>query len=75
VKMNILEIGIQHGIEQGIKQGKAQGLEQGIAQGIRSVIETCQELGISQSDTMLKLIEKFSLTEDAAKEQLDKYWH
>ena len=59
VKMNILEIGIQHGIEQ----------------GIRSVIETCQELGISQSDTLLKLTEKFSLTEDAAKKQLDKYWH
>ncbi|MCM1089266.1 MAG: hypothetical protein NC413_00315, partial [Muribaculum sp.] len=82
VKMNILEIGIQHGIEQGIEQGKAQGLEQGIAQGleqgiaqgIRSVVETCQELGISQSDTLLKLIEKFSLTKDAAKEQLDKYW-
>lgn len=59
VKMNILEIGIQHGIE----QGKAQG-----------VIETCQELGISQGDTLLKLLEKFSLTEDAAKEQLNKYW-
>ncbi|MCM1092232.1 MAG: hypothetical protein NC413_15470, partial [Muribaculum sp.] len=66
VKMNILEIGIQHGIE----QGKAQGLEQ----GIRGVVETCQELGISQSDTLLKLMEKFSLTKDAAKEQLDKYW-
>lgn len=68
VKMNILEIGIQHGIE----QGKAQGIEQGKTQG---VVETCQELGISQSDTLRKLMEKFSLTEDAAKEQLDKYWH
>ena len=70
VKMNILEIGIQHGIERGIEQGKAQGLEQ----GIRGVIETCQEFGISQGDTLQRLIEKFSLTKDAAKEQLDKYW-
>ncbi|MDE7253986.1 MAG: Rpn family recombination-promoting nuclease/putative transposase [Acetatifactor sp.] len=64
VKMNILEIGIQHGIEQGIEQGKTQG-----------VIETYQELGISRNDALRKLMEKFSLTEDAAKEQLDKYWH
>ncbi|MCM1089209.1 MAG: hypothetical protein NC092_13265, partial [Butyrivibrio sp.] len=76
VKMNILEIGIQHGIE----QGKAQGLEQGIAQGVeqgkvQGVVETCQELGISQGDTLLKLMEKFFLTKDAAKEQLNKYWH
>ncbi|MCM1092238.1 MAG: hypothetical protein NC092_11075, partial [Butyrivibrio sp.] len=50
-------------LEIGIEQGKVQG-----------IVETCQELGISQGDTLQKLIEKFSLTEDAAKEQLDKYW-
>ncbi|MDE7252388.1 MAG: Rpn family recombination-promoting nuclease/putative transposase [Acetatifactor sp.] len=64
VKMNILEIGLQQGIERGIEQGKACG-----------IIETCQDLGISQSETLRKLMEKLSLSEDAAREQLKKYWH
>ena len=67
VKMNILEIGLQQGIEQGIERGIEQGM-------VRGVIETCQELGISQSETLIKLIEKFSIGEDAAREQLEKYW-
>ena len=46
-------------------------MELGIARGI---IETCQDLGISQSETLRKLMEKLSLSEDAAKEQLEKYW-
>ena len=87
VKMNILEIGLQQGIErgmaQGIEQGIKQGIEQGIKQGIeqgkaqgmaRGVIETCQDLGISKNETLIKLMERFSMTEDAAMEHMDKYW-
>ncbi|MDE6700440.1 MAG: hypothetical protein K2K10_05425, partial [Acetatifactor sp.] len=75
VKMNILEIGLEQGIERGMAQGIEQGIEQGMEQGmVRGVIETCQDLGISQSETLIKLIEKFSMGEDAAREQLEKYW-
>ena len=70
VKMNILEIGLQQGIERGMEQG----LEQGLEQGARGMIETCQELCVSREETLRKLMEKLSLTEDAAKEQLKKYW-
>lgn len=59
VKMNILEIGLQQGIERGMARG---------------IIETCQDFGISQSETLQKLMEKLSLDEDAAREQLEKYW-
>ena len=63
VKMNILEIGLQQGIERGMEQGMARG-----------IIETCQDVGISQSETLRKLMEKLSLEEDTAREQLEKYW-
>ncbi|MDE6014938.1 MAG: Rpn family recombination-promoting nuclease/putative transposase [Acetatifactor sp.] len=66
VKMNILEIGLQQGIER--------GMEQGMARGIQGMVETCQEVGISQSETLRRLMEKLSLSEDAAREQLEKYW-
>lgn len=79
VKMNILEIGLQQGIERGMAQGLEQGLEQGIKQGklqgmARGVIETCQDFGISKNETLIKLMEKFSMTEDAAMEQINRYW-
>ncbi len=79
VKMNILEIGLQQGIERGMKQGLEQGLkqgvEQGLHQGITALIETCQELGVSRTDTLTKLSEKFSLSESEALEYLQKHWH
>lgn len=71
VKMNILEIGLQQGMERGLERGLQQGMEQG---GIMAVIETCKELGVSQGDTLIRLINKFSLTEDIAKDYLEKYW-
>ncbi|MDE6699545.1 MAG: Rpn family recombination-promoting nuclease/putative transposase [Acetatifactor sp.] len=74
VKMNILEIGLQQGIERGMAQGMAQGIEQGMARGIQGMVETCQEVGISQSETLRRLMEKLSLSEDTAREQLEKYW-
>ncbi|MDE7113312.1 MAG: hypothetical protein K2O57_03900, partial [Acetatifactor sp.] len=61
-----LEIGLQQGIER--------GMEQGMARGIQGMVETCQEVGISQSETLRRLMEKLSLSEDAAREQLEKYW-
>lgn len=77
--MNILEIGLQQGIERGMKQGLEQGLkqgvEQGLHQGITALIETCQELGVSRTDTLTKLSEKFSLSESEALEYLQKHWH
>lgn len=56
--------------EKGIKQG----IEKGYEQGIKALIETCMDFGISSADTLNKIKQKFSLTEEAAQEYLNKYW-
>lgn len=70
LQMNILEIGINKGREQGLSQG----ITQGITQGIQALIESCQEFGITQTDTLNKIQTKFSLDSTTAKEMLLKYW-
>ena len=58
------------GFEQGIERGMAQGIEQ----GIKSLIETCQELGASKEETLIRVKNKFSLEEENAAQSLEKYW-
>lgn len=58
VQMNILEIGIEKGIEQ----------------GIQALIESFCELQISQADTIVKIKEKFSLSDEEAQDYIRKYW-
>lgn len=62
VNMSILDIGL------------AKGKEMGMELGIKALIETCIELGGSKEDTLIRLEEKFSLTENDASEFLNKYW-
>ena len=56
------------------KEALAEGLEQGIEQGIRSLIETCQELGLTHEETMDRTAKKFSLSRAEAAEHMQKYW-
>lgn len=46
----------------------------GEEKGIRSLVETCQEVGLSVSDAVEKLISKFGLTETASLAKVNKYW-
>lgn len=62
IEMNILEIGIQEGERRGREQG------------IQAVVEVCKSLNVSKEDTIAKIIERFALSEDDAKEALKKYW-
>ena len=64
--MDILDVGINRGLEL--------GREQGLEKGIQAVIETCRELAISKTNTKAKIIEKFNLPEEKAKEYIEKYW-
>ncbi len=70
VQMNILEIGIEKGREEGIEKG----IEKGIEQGIQALIESFCELQISQADTIVKIREKFSLSDEEAQDYIRKYW-
>lgn len=50
------------------------GIEQGRGQGIEAMVLTLQELGLSHSDTLKKLQERFFITEDQAVEYMNKFW-
>ena len=66
VKMDILDVGIMKGREQGREQGRLEGIE--------AIVETCQELGASKEETLEKIVKKFSLSEEKAKEYMDRFW-
>lgn len=42
--------------------------------GIEKGIELCQEFGLSREDSVRKIMEKFSLTVEAAQAYVEKYW-
>lgn len=50
------------------------GREDGEEKGIRSLVESCQEFGLSISDAVDKLVSKFGLTESASLAKAQKYW-
>ena len=66
VKMDILDVGIMKGREQGREQGRLEGIE--------AIVETCQEFGASKEETLEKIVKKFSLSEEKAKEYMDRFW-
>lgn len=66
IEMNILEIGIE--------EGERRGREKGIQQGIQAVVEVCKSLDVGKDETMKKVMEKFSLTEDETKKYVELYW-
>jgi len=45
------------------------------AETAKVVIETCQELGVSKEDTLVRLVEKMELTREKAVECLTEYWN
>ena len=65
VKMNILEIGIE--------KGRQEGLEQGLKQGIYAMIQDNLEEGVEESRICAKLQKNFSLTREAAEEELRSF--
>ena len=58
---------------QAIKEMIEDGRQEGRQEGIKAFVELCQELGIPKEDTLLKLQEKFTLTEPA-EAYLERYW-
>lgn len=72
------EEGLKLGKEEGLKLGKEEGLKlgriEGRTEGIKSLIETCQDFNASKEDTVLRLIEKFSISQEDAAEYIAKYW-
>jgi len=68
------ERGIAIGEERGIAIGEERGEARGEERGIRSLVETCQEVGLSIADATEKLISKFGLSEKASMAKIEQYW-
>ena len=54
-------------VEDGIRKGMERGIEKGI-------VETCRELGVSFDETVLKIKQRFCISETDAREIVRKYW-
>ena len=60
--------------EKGIRKGIKQGIEQGIEQVIKALIETCKELGLSRNETILKVADKFTISQEDSEKYVEMYW-
>ena len=50
------------------------GIRKGIEQGIKVLIETCKELGLSRNETMLKVADKFTISQEDSEKYVEMYW-
>ena len=50
-----------------------EGVTCGMEQGIEALVETCRELGVSETDTIARLMQKFELTREKAEEAYKRY--
>ena len=57
-----------------IEEGKIEGKLEGRLEGIKALIETCEEFNVSKEDTLARIKNKFSLSEENAETYLEKYW-
>lgn len=65
---------ISIGEARGEVRGEARGETRGLEKGIRSLVETCQEFGLSITETAQKLVSKFKLAENDSLEKTRQYW-
>ena len=47
--------------------------EHATEEGIEALIKKCKEMGLSDNETVAKLIDKFDIAKDAAEKYLSKY--
>ena len=60
--------------EESWKEGHESGKLEGMREGIIGMIKLCQELQVSQNETLLKVKNAFSLTDEDARHYIDEYW-
>lgn len=58
-----------------LRESEEKGMEKGMEKGIQNLIETCQELKIRRQEVLVKLMEKYILTQQLAEAYLEKYWN
>lgn len=68
-----MEQGLERGLERGLEQGLERGLEQGLEQGFKAFIQDNIEENIPKERILQKLVKRFNLTEEKAREYYDKF--
>ena len=58
-----------------INKGIQQGMRKGVKKGIRALVETCQEFGLTQMETVDRVMQKFSISQDESIRCTQKYWN
>ena len=46
----------------------------GMETGIKALVKICQEFGLSQADTIARVIQEFTLSQDEGTKWMRKYW-
>ena len=62
------------GRREGQREGRREGRLEEMTHGMRVLTETCQELGVSLSDTAKRVAEKFDVSPAKAETEVQKYW-
>lgn len=71
----LLEYGSDRHMYMERRDARAAGWAEGRLEGeMSSTIEMCKEFSVSQEDTLKKIMCKFNLEEETAKQKLEEYW-
>jgi predicted transposase/invertase (TIGR01784 family) len=57
-----------------IEKGREEGREEERRESIKALIEICQELSASKENTIMKLMEKYHLKKEEAKQLVEQHW-
>ena len=68
------ESGVKKGRREGQREGRREGRLEEMTHGMRVLTETCQEFGVSLSDTAKRVAEKFDVSPAKAETEVQKYW-
>ena len=69
-----LEIVKEEGRQLGIAEGKQLGLTEGLKKGINAFIKLCNDMNLSDDNTITKLIEDYQLSKDEAVKAVKNYY-
>lgn len=73
-KVSIYEYDEERHMRQTREEGYEEGYEESQENGIRVLIESCKEFGVDKEDAMRQIMKKYSVSEQVAREYLEKYW-
>ncbi len=60
--------------ERGLREGLEQGIREGKQEAVKSIIEICQELGLSKENALQRVTEKLDMDEEKLANFFELYW-